>query len=59
MTMQNSVSVGDSLWREPDIGQAAPDFSLPAATRETHTLSDYRRRRKIVLAFYVLDFTGG
>ena len=44
---------------EPAIGELAPDFTLPASTREEHTLSNYRQRRKIVLAFYVLDFTGG
>ncbi len=41
------------------IGDEAPDFTLPSGTRELHKLSDYRGRMNIVLAFYVLDFTGG
>ena len=41
------------------IGELAPDFTLQAGTGENQTLSDYRQRRAIVLAFYVLDFTGG
>lgn len=41
------------------VGETAPDFTLPSGTRELHKLSDYRGRMNIVLAFYVLDFTGG
>ena len=43
----------------PEVGQLAPDFSLPYSRTESATLSDYRGKKKIVLAFYVLDFTGG
>ncbi len=41
------------------VGDAAPDFSLAATTKETIALSDYRGKRKVVLAFYGMDFTPG
>lgn len=40
-------------------GQQAPDFTLPYSRTESATLSDYRGKKKVMLAFYVLDFTGG
>jgi thioredoxin-dependent peroxiredoxin len=45
----------------PDVGQPAPDFTLPGVEkgeRRDFTLSEYRGR-KIVLAFYPGDFTPG
>lgn len=39
------------------LGQPAPDFSLPASTGETVTLSSYRGHRSVVLVFYPLDFS--
>ena len=41
------------------LGQQAPDFTLPYSRTESATLSDYRGKKKVMLAFYVLDFTGG
>ncbi len=41
-------------------GDPAPDFELPAVTRERKhkfTLSDYRGSKHVVLAFYALDFS--
>lgn len=46
----------------PAIGQEAPDFTLAAATLDKEssiTLSAYRGSTIVVLAFYVLDWTGG
>lgn len=40
------------------IGQPAPDFTAPSATGEQMTLSKLRGK-KVVLAFYTFDFTGG
>ncbi|MBI1802126.1 MAG: redoxin domain-containing protein [Chloroflexi bacterium] len=42
-----------------EVGQMAPDFTLPMTRTESVTLSQYRGQKKVVLAFYVLDFTGG
>ncbi len=42
-----------------EVGQLAPDFTLPFSRTESATLSDFRGNKKVMLAFYVLDFTGG
>jgi peroxiredoxin Q/BCP len=41
------------------VGDAAPDFSLPATDGKTYTLSEFKGKKNVVLAFYVLAFTGG
>lgn len=41
------------------IGDQAPDFSLPATTKEQISLSDYRGNKNVVVAFYGMDFTPG
>lgn len=43
----------------PKEGEAAPDFTLPVSMDQKITLSQYRGQKKVVLAFYPLDFTGG
>ena len=41
------------------IGDEAPDFTLTDNNRNQVKLSDFRGKRNVVLAFYVLAFTGG
>lgn len=41
------------------VGDEAPDFTLPSNQDTTVKLSDYRGKKNVVLAFYVLAFTGG
>ena len=41
------------------VGQPAPDFSLPSGTGDRVSLSQYRGQKHVVLSFYVFDFTGG
>lgn len=41
------------------VGQAAPDFTLPDTTGKPFKLSDFKNKKNLVLAFYVLAFTGG
>jgi cytochrome oxidase Cu insertion factor (SCO1/SenC/PrrC family) len=41
------------------IGDMAPDFTLPDNTGKTVKLSDFRGKQNVVLAFFVLAFTGG
>jgi cytochrome oxidase Cu insertion factor (SCO1/SenC/PrrC family) len=41
------------------VGDAAPDFTLLANDWKPVKLSDYRGKKNVILAFYVLAFTGG
>jgi cytochrome oxidase Cu insertion factor (SCO1/SenC/PrrC family) len=41
------------------VGDTAPDFALTDTEGQTVRLSDYRGKKNVVLAFYVLAFTGG
>jgi peroxiredoxin (alkyl hydroperoxide reductase subunit C) len=42
------------------VGDPAPDFTLPGTQgQQPFKLSDYRGKKNVVLAFFVLAFTGG
>lgn len=41
------------------VGDMAPDFTLPATTGGKVTLSDFRGKQTVVLAFFPAAFTGG
>jgi cytochrome oxidase Cu insertion factor (SCO1/SenC/PrrC family) len=41
------------------VGDRAPDFELTNTEGEKVKLSDFRGKKNVVLAFYVLAFTGG
>ena len=41
------------------VGDPAPDFTLMDTERNQVKLSDFRGKKNVVLAFYVLAFTGG
>lgn len=41
------------------VGDTAPDFTLTDTTGKPVKLSDFRGKKNVVLAFYVLAFTGG
>jgi len=43
----------------PQIGSPAPDFSLPSTAPSGSTSLAELRGKKVILAFYVYDFTGG
>jgi cytochrome oxidase Cu insertion factor (SCO1/SenC/PrrC family) len=40
-------------------GDVAPDFTLLSDKWEQVKLSDFRGKKNVILAFYVLAFTGG
>jgi peroxiredoxin Q/BCP len=48
---------GDAL--KLKVGDEAPAFSLPASTGKTVSLSDFKGKKKVVLAFFPKAFTGG
>ncbi len=41
------------------VGDIAPDFTLIDTKRQPVTLSSFRGKKNVILAFYVLAFTGG
>jgi peroxiredoxin len=41
------------------VGDMAPDFTLPDNAGHQVKLSDFRGKKNVILAFYVLAFTGG
>jgi len=41
------------------VGDKAPEFSLRATDGNTYKLSDFKGKKNVVLAIYVLAFTGG
>jgi hypothetical protein len=45
----------------PEVGELAPDFERPMGLRgeETLGLKDFEGRSKVLIAFYIADFTGG
>lgn len=41
------------------VGDVAPDFTLLSDDWKPVKLSDFRGKKNVILAFYVLAFTGG
>jgi peroxiredoxin Q/BCP len=41
------------------VGNPAPDFTMRGTDAKTYKLSDFKGKKNVVLAFYVLAFTGG
>jgi cytochrome oxidase Cu insertion factor (SCO1/SenC/PrrC family) len=41
------------------VGDMAPDFTLPSTAGKPVTLSDFRGKSAVVLAFFPAAFTGG
>jgi peroxiredoxin Q/BCP len=42
-----------------DVGDVAPDFTLPGATGEWMTLSELQGKKRALLLFYPKDNTSG
>ena len=39
-----------------NVGEPAPDFTLPSTWGEEISLSDYRGKKLVLLQFYAIDF---
>jgi peroxiredoxin Q/BCP len=42
-----------------EVGDKAPDFSLPGSDGNTYTLSQYIGEKPVVISFFPKAFTGG
>jgi peroxiredoxin Q/BCP len=45
--------------KRPEVGAAAPTFSVAATTGKSITLAEFKGKRQVVLAFFPKAFTGG
>ncbi len=47
------------VWAAPQVGEAAPDFTLTGSDGNTYTLSQFKGKQHVVIAFFPKAFTGG
>ncbi len=40
-----------------EIGEKAPEFSLPSTIKQDIALSDYKGKKNVLIMFYPLNFT--
>lgn len=55
----NSSQAPSAPQTQLKVGDMAPDFTLPDTDGNSVHLSDFRGKKNVTLAFYVLAFTGG
>jgi hypothetical protein len=55
--MVNYLRKGTAMPAE--VGEVAPDFTLPSVSEGDISLSQYRGQKHVVLSFHVFDFTSG
>ena len=53
------LCAGSALAGELSVGDPAPDFTLPASDGKSYTLSDYRDRQAVVIAWFPRAYTRG
>ena len=41
------------------VGDTAPDFKLPSSQNKAFTLSEFKGKKNVVVAFFPAAFTGG
>ena len=54
-----AIAAGAVASGPPSVGQAAPDFALNDQNSRPVRLSDFRGKKRVVLAFYIRAFTPG
>jgi len=53
------LMLGSQLALALEVGDKAPDFSLPASDGQTYSLSQFAGDKPVVIAFFPKAFTGG
>lgn len=53
------LTLGSQLAMALEVGDKAPDFSLPASDGQTYSLSQFAGDKPVVIAFFPKAFTGG
>jgi hypothetical protein len=48
--------MGATLALAVDVGEPAPNFTLPSSTGNTLSLSQFKDKKHVLLQFYTLDF---
>lgn len=54
-----SVALGSQFAAALEVGDKAPDFSLPASDGMTYSLSQFSGDKPVIIAFFPKAFTGG
>tara|TARA_B100001057_G_scaffold192995_2_gene193886 strand:+ start:5966 stop:6151 length:186 start_codon:yes stop_codon:yes gene_type:complete len=54
-----SVVLGSQFAAALEVGEKAPDFSLPSSDGNTYSLSQFLGEKPVVIAFFPKAFTGG
>ena len=54
-----AVALGSQFAAALEVGDKAPDFSLPASDGKTYSLSQFVGDKPVVIAFFPKAFTGG
>ncbi len=55
-----ALGIATGTWAaDLKVGDKAPDFTLPDQNGNKVHLADFQGKKNVVLAFYVLAFTGG
>ncbi|MFT5442510.1 MAG: peroxiredoxin Q/BCP [Myxococcota bacterium] len=53
------LSSGPALAADPQVGDAAPDFTLQGTDGSTHNLREYVGKKAVVIAWFPKAFTPG
>lgn len=54
-----SVALVSHIAAAVEVGDKAPDFSLPASDGNTYSLSQFAGDKPVIIAFFPKAFTGG
>ena len=48
-----------SVFASPEVGDPAPDFQLQGSDGKTYSVSQFKGKQPVVIAFFPKAFTGG